>query len=59
MPTLLLIYLVGMTTWFAPQLIANGEIARLITVVLTEIVIIGLLFFFLRKIEKKQNTSEK
>lgn len=59
MPTLLLIYLVGMTTWFAPQLIANGEIARLITVVLTEIVIIGLLFFFLRKIEKKQNISEK
>lgn len=45
MPALLLIYLFGMTLWFAPQLIANGEIARLVIVFCSEILIIVLLRF--------------
>ncbi len=52
MPALLLIYLFGMTLWFAPQLIANGEIARLVIVFCSEILIIVLLRFFLLKREK-------
>ena len=55
MPCLLLIYLAGMTTWFAPQLIANGETARLVTVFISEIVIILLLRMFLVKRERQQN----
>ncbi len=52
MPALLLIYLFGMTLWFAPQLIANVEIARLVIVFCSEILIIVLLRFFLLKREK-------
>ncbi len=52
MPALLLIYLFGMTLWFAPQLIANGEIARLVIVFCSEILIIVLLRYFLIKREK-------
>lgn len=55
MPCLLLIYLAGMTTWFAPQLIANGEIARLVTVVVSELIIIALLRMFLVKRERQQD----
>lgn len=54
MPCLLLIYLIGMTCWFAPSLIANGEILRLIIVFLSEIGIIILLRIFLVKREKQQ-----
>lgn len=53
MPALLLIYLFGMTAWFAPALIANGETARLITVFLSEIFIIVLLRIFLVKRERQ------
>lgn len=52
MPALLLVYLFGMTAWFAPSLIANGEIARLIIVFLSEIFIIVLLRIFLIKRER-------
>lgn len=55
MPALLLIYLFGMTLWFAPQLIANGEIARLVIVFCSEILIIVLLRFFLLKREKQND----
>ena len=54
MPALLLIYLFGMTLWFAPQLIANGEIARLVIVFCSEIAIIILLRHFLIKREKQK-----
>ena len=54
MPTLLLVYLVGMTLWFAPSLIANGEIARLIIVFLSELAIIVALRIFLKKRESQQ-----
>lgn len=54
MPALLLIYLFGMTLWFAPQLIANGEIARLIIVFVSEVLIIILLRKFLVKRENQQ-----
>lgn len=54
MPILLFIYLFGMTWWFAPQLIANGEIARLIIVFLSETCIILLLRWFLLKREKNK-----
>lgn len=53
MPALLFIYLFGMTLWFAPQLIADGEIARLIIVFCSEIAIILLLRHFLIKREKE------
>ncbi len=54
MPALLLIYLFGMTVWFAPELIARGETARLIIVFLSEVFIIVLLRFFLIKRERQQ-----
>ena len=57
MPCLLLIYLAGMTAWFAPSLIANGEIARLIVVFVSEIFIIGLLRMFLVKRERQQEND--
>lgn len=53
LPTLLLIYLTGMTCWFAPSLIRGGETGRLIVVVLAELVILALLYFFLKKKEKQ------
>lgn len=53
LPTLLLIYLTGMTCWFATSLIKGGETVRLIVVVLAELVIIALLYFFLKKKEKQ------
>lgn len=51
---MLLIYLFGMTVWFAPELIARGETARLIIVFLSEVFIIVLLRFFLIKRERQQ-----
>lgn len=57
MPCLLLIYLFGMTAWFAPSLIANGEIARLIIVFISEIIIIIVLRIFLKKREQQQNNK--
>ena len=53
MPCLLLIYLFGMTAWFAPALIANGEIARLIVVFMSDIAIIVVLRIFLKKRERQ------
>lgn len=54
MPCLLLIYLVGMACWFAPQLIANGETMRLVLVFISEVAIIILLRVFLLKQEKQK-----
>ena len=54
MPVLLTIYLLGMTAWFAPSLIANGETARLIIVFIIEALIIVLLRIFLVKRERQQ-----
>lgn len=54
MPSLLLIYLFGMTLWFAPALIEKGEIVRLILVFVSEVAIIALLRVFLVKREKQQ-----
>lgn len=53
LPTLLFIYLTAMTAWFAPELIANGEIVRLITVTVVEIAVIIVLRMFLQKQERK------
>lgn len=55
MPCLLLIYLAGMTIWFAPSLISGGEIGRLIFVFISELVIIYVLYRFLKKREKQQD----
>lgn len=52
LPALLLIYLFGMTFWFAPELIARGEILRLILVFVAELIVIALLRWFLLKKEK-------
>lgn len=49
LPTLLAIYLLGMTIYFGTDLINNGEIARLILVFLADALVIALLYFLLRK----------
>ena len=54
MPALLFIYLFGMTAWFAPTLIANGEMLRLIIVFVSEVAIILLLRVFLIKRERQE-----
>lgn len=54
MPCLLLIYLFGMTAWFAPELISNGETARLIIVFVTELIMIIVLRIFLKKREERK-----
>lgn len=54
LPALLLCYLAGMTIWFAPSLIATGEIVRLVSVFIADIVIIVLLRLFLVKRERQQ-----
>lgn len=55
MPALLFIYLFGMTAWFAPTLIANGEMLRLIIVFVSEVAIILLLRVFLIKRERQED----
>lgn len=54
MPILLLIYLFAMTWMFAPRLIAEGEIVRLVVVFLSEAAIIILLRIFLLKRERQK-----
>lgn len=54
LPTLLLLYLAGMTIWFAPSLIEQGEIARLVIVTLIELAIIFTLRYLLRRREEKE-----
>lgn len=54
LPTLLLFYLFGMTLWFAPTLIENGEIVRLVLVFIAEIGVIVLLRLFLIKKEQQE-----
>lgn len=55
MPCLLLIYLFGMTAWFAPSLIERGEITRLVVVFLSEVAIIAVLRIFLVKRERQED----
>lgn len=57
MPALLFIYLFGMTAWFAPILIANGEMLRLIIVFVSEVAIILLLRVFLIKRERQEENK--
>lgn len=52
LPSLLLIYLLGMSGYHAKALIQAGETMRLVVVFLIEILIIVALYFFLRKREK-------
>lgn len=54
MPCLLFVYLAVMTAFFAPRLIAEGEIVRLIIVFVSEVAIIILLRLFLVKRERQQ-----
>lgn len=54
LPTLLLLYLLAMTGWFGAELIRNGETARLIIVFVVELIVIGLLYFFLKKRERRE-----
>lgn len=54
LPTLLLLYLLAMTGWFGTELIRNGETARLIIVFVVELIVIGLLYFFLKKREHRE-----
>lgn len=54
LPTLLLIYLLGMTAYYAPSLIQAGEIARLITVFIVECAVILILHIFLKKREARE-----
>ena len=59
MPTLLAIYLIAMAAYFAPNLIAAGEWVRLISVTVVDAAIIVILFLFLRKIHRRNNTPEE
>lgn len=54
LPTLLLLYLLAMTGWFGAELIRNGETTRLIIVFVVELIVIGLLYFFLKKRERRE-----
>lgn len=54
LPTLLVCYLIAMTAWYAPRLIAGGETTRLVVVFLVECAIIITLYFFLRHREKQE-----
>lgn len=53
LPALLLIYLFGMTIWFAPSLIEGGETLRLVLVFAAELAVIIVLRQFLIKKEKQ------
>lgn len=55
----MLLYLIGMTAYFAPSLIAGGEITRLVVVTIVELIIILLLFLFLRKMEKRDQQNDQ
>lgn len=52
-PCLLLVYLAGMTAFFAPELIRTGETTRLIVVFCSELLLIALVYFFLKKREEQ------
>ena len=49
LPPLMLVYLLGMTAWFGVDLIRAGEIARLVTVFVVDLIVIALLYIFLKK----------
>lgn len=51
LPALITLYFLGMMFWFAPELIRTGQTTRLITVSAIEIIVIVVLYFFLRKRE--------
>ncbi|MDE7403025.1 MAG: hypothetical protein K2M87_06405 [Muribaculaceae bacterium] len=53
LPIVLLIYIIAMTAWFAPSLIAQGEVLRLVLVVGVELVIIAILYILLKRREKQ------
>lgn len=53
LPLILTLYLLGMTGWFAPTLIRNGEITRLVSVFLIECMVIIILHIFLKKREHR------
>lgn len=59
LPTLMILYLIGMTAYFAPSLIAGGEITRLVVVTIVELIIILLLFLFLRKKEQRDQQNDQ
>lgn len=59
LPTLLLVYLFGMTIWYAPSLINQGETIRLIVVFSIELAIIIVLRILLRKRELKAEQEEQ
>ena len=49
----MLVYLAGMTAFFAPELIRTGETTRLIVVFCSELLLIALVYFFLKKREER------
>ena len=54
LPALMLIYLIAMTLYYGGDLIAQGEIARLVIVFIIELAIIIALRIFLKKREERQ-----
>lgn len=58
LPLLLLIYLVGMTIWFAPSLVAEGETGRLVATCIIELAIIVLIHILLKKVEARKKNGE-
>lgn len=57
-PLCLLAYIGIMTWYFGRDLIASGQITRLITTVAVELVVIVILFFSLRKKQQLRNKRE-
>lgn len=59
LPTLLFIYLLAMTAWFAPELINKGETVRLVVVFAVETAVILTLHWFLRRREANDEKNNK
>lgn len=55
LPALLLVYLLAMTVYFGIDWIRAGDIARVVLVVCSELLIIALLHFFLKKREEQRS----
>ena len=58
LPTVLFIYLLGMTGYYAPRLINGGETMRLVVVFAVETAVILVLHWFLKRKEQQEMERE-
>ena len=52
LPAVIFIYFICMTCYFAPELIRTHQTTRLITVSVVELIVLTVLYFFLKKREE-------